>query len=183
MKKLDEFAFTWVIFLGGTLQGQECFPPGRRKKSNWQQTCFLRLSNIVFFHISIQSKNVSIYKSTYSLPGRQKSQIGSTPVILFCDIQISFIFSHANWVKSFIQLQLILHICMKVAFSKHTNLAASVCNINSFPLITTTWNAKLICIHWSEQYQYLNMIQIHWFQKCLYQNITFGSGPQVCGMS
>ena len=30
---------TWVILLGGTLQGHECFPPGSRKKSNWQQTC------------------------------------------------------------------------------------------------------------------------------------------------
>ena len=75
--------FTWVILLGGTLQGQECFPPGRRKKSNWQHTYHFVLGSIVF-SFKFLSKYVWCCEQNifFSIKGGVKSQIGSTPGIL-----------------------------------------------------------------------------------------------------
>ena len=174
MKNWMSFYFTWVIFLGGTLQGQECFPPGSRKKSNWQHTYHLRISKIVLFNIpnvvDICMYTKCIYLSIDIFPPREQVKLAAH-LWLFSVIfkivsnyllsQLSFKYlCSSNWYY------------IKVTLSKRTNkerfLAASMCNINSYPLIATTC-VKIIHIHWLHQYQ------------CL--NITFGSGPHVCGMS
>ena len=107
VKLHNVWCFTWVILLGGTLQGQECFPPGRRKKSNWQHTChftLLKIFQIFFFriHISIDRyvllKIFQIFFSKIHINIDLYVYLKPTESLVFMQLQLTSYKTHIlNW--------------------------------------------------------------------------------------